>query len=45
MAKDELVGNMATEHVVDWCDRNDIYLDLDREALQEAMQIANRIFV
>jgi len=45
MAKDELVGNMATENVIDWCDRNDIYLHLDRAALQESMAIANRIFV
>lgn len=45
MAKDELVGNMATEHVIGWCDRNDIYLQLDREALQQAMMMANRIFI
>ncbi len=45
MAKDELVGNMATENVIAWCDRNDIYLHLDRAALQESMALANRIFV
>jgi hydroxymethylglutaryl-CoA lyase len=45
MAKNELVGNLATEDLVYWCDQNDIYLHLDREALEEAMGLAHRIFV
>jgi hydroxymethylglutaryl-CoA lyase len=45
MAKDELVGNIATEHVVRWCDQHDLYVHLDRSAFDEAMQIANRIFI
>ncbi len=45
MAKDELVGNIATENVIAWCDENDLYLNLDRVALSEAMNIANRIFI
>jgi hydroxymethylglutaryl-CoA lyase len=44
MAKDVLVGNVATENVIDWCDRNDIYLDISREALAEAMNMANSVF-
>jgi hydroxymethylglutaryl-CoA lyase len=45
MAKDVLVGNIATENIIKWCDQNDIYLQLDRDALEEAMSIANRIFI
>ena len=44
MTEDVLVGNLATENLVQWCDEHDIYLHLDREALQDAMEIANRIF-
>ncbi len=45
MAEDVLVGNIATENVLLWCDEHDIYPDINREALQEAMMIANRIFL
>lgn len=45
MAKDELVGNIATENVLGWCDKNDIYPDINRQAFDEALAIANRIFV
>jgi hydroxymethylglutaryl-CoA lyase len=45
MAKDELVGNMATENIVNWCHRKNIALQIDKEAFREAMQIASRIFV
>ncbi|MEO6833336.1 MAG: hydroxymethylglutaryl-CoA lyase, partial [Chitinophagaceae bacterium] len=45
MAEDELVGNMATENLVSWCDSHNIPLSLDREAFESAMQIANRIFL
>lgn len=45
MAKDELVGNMATENIVNWCESKNIALQIDREAFSEAMQIASRIFV
>ncbi|HTM66350.1 MAG TPA: hydroxymethylglutaryl-CoA lyase [Flavipsychrobacter sp.] len=45
MAKDELVGNMATENIVYWCESKNIALQLDRAAFSEAMQMASRIFV
>ncbi len=44
MAKDDLVGNIATENIVDWCERKKLPLQLDRLAFAEAWQIANRIF-
>ncbi len=45
MAEDELVGNIATEHILDWCDERGIAHDLNREAFGRAMTIANRVFV
>ena len=45
MAKDELVGNLATENIVSWCEQKNIALQIDKEAFAEALQIASRIFV
>lgn len=45
MAKDDLVGNIATENIVSWADNNNISLSLDREAFSDAWQMAARIFV
>lgn len=45
MAKDNLVGNIATEHIVYWCDKAGIDLNIDQEAFAEALQIAGRVFV
>lgn len=45
MAKDELVGNIATENVIDWCDRKGIALNIDREAFKDAMLMASQIFM
>lgn len=45
MAKDELVGNIATENMVSWCEQNGIPLSLNAAAFREAMTIADRIFV
>jgi hydroxymethylglutaryl-CoA lyase len=44
MAKDDLVGNIATENIVDWCERKQLPLQLDRVAFAEAWQMANKIF-
>lgn len=44
MAEDELVGNMATEHVVDWCNENGISLRLNKEAFTEAWLMAGTVF-
>jgi hydroxymethylglutaryl-CoA lyase len=45
MAEDELVGNIATENLLWWAGKNNIDLGLDRNAFNEAVQMAGRIFV
>lgn len=45
MAEDELVGNIATEHILQWADRSGITLRLNREAFNEALLMAGRIFI
>jgi len=45
MAEDELVGNIATENIIDWCDANNIPLQIDRHAFATAWQIAGEIFI
>jgi len=45
MAKDELVGNLATENLLDYCVRQHEALKLDLSALAAAQQIAERIFI
>lgn len=45
MANDDLVGNIATENIVSWCDRKDIPLNLNKEAFFTALQTAAEIFV
>lgn len=44
MAEDELVGNMATENIINWCEQYNIPLNINKEALSEAWQMAGRIF-
>lgn len=45
MANDELVGNMATEWMVDYFKEKDILPPLDENALHHCLQLANEIFV
>lgn len=45
MAKDELVGNIATENVVRWIDEHNINTKLDKEALDIAWRKATEIFL
>ena len=45
MAEDELVGNLATENILGWCDAKGIALNLDRPAFNHAMQLASGIFI
>ena len=45
MAEDELVGNIATENLVDWAERQQIPLQLDKEAFKAAWLKAAEIFV
>jgi len=44
MAEDDLVGNIATENIIGWCEQNNIALNLNKEAFAEAWEIAGRIF-
>jgi len=45
MAEDELVGNLATENIVQWADQQNLPLQLDRKELARAMVMASEIFV
>ncbi|NDC42153.1 MAG: hydroxymethylglutaryl-CoA lyase [Chitinophagia bacterium] len=45
MAEDKLVGNLATENIVYWCDEQQISLQLDREHFAAAMNMAANIFI
>lgn len=45
MAEDELVGNIATENIVDWCERKGITLNIDRAAFDKAWLMAAGIFI
>lgn len=45
MAEDELVGNIATENIVQWADKNNIVLPLNRQAFDEAWMMAAGIFM
>ncbi|SFF03536.1 hydroxymethylglutaryl-CoA lyase [Chitinophaga sp. CF118] len=44
MAKDELVGNLATENLLDFCVRQHEALKLDIGALKVAQEIAEKVF-
>ena len=45
MAEDELVGNMATENIVDWCREHSVALPLDMNTFGAAWQMAGAVFV
>ncbi|MCF8450182.1 MAG: hydroxymethylglutaryl-CoA lyase [Taibaiella sp.] len=45
MAEDELVGNMATEHIIDWCDTLNIPLQINRAAFDVAYNMAAGVFI
>ncbi len=45
MAKDELVGNIATEKLVGWCEKNGITTKINKEAFEEAWLMAANIFI
>lgn len=44
MAKDELVGNMPTEKIIDYLERQDLNLGIDQQALEESMRMAATVF-
>ena len=45
MADDDLVGNMATENITYWCEKNNIALDLNKDAFNKAMLLASGVFI
>jgi hydroxymethylglutaryl-CoA lyase len=45
MAEDELVGNVATENILQWCAEKNIDLGLNKDAFAEAMMMAGEVFV
>lgn len=44
MAKDDLVGNIATETILSFFDDEKVSLPLDRQRLQEALAYADKVF-
>lgn len=44
MAKDDLTGNMPTENIVDYFKRKRIDIDLNKEALADALKMTNSVF-
>jgi len=45
MANDDLVGNMNTEWMISYLEKNNIETGLDKEALAESLRIAGAIFI
>lgn len=45
MAEDELVGNIATENLLQWAKQKNIPLSLNEEAFAEAMKMAVEVFI
>ena len=45
MAKDELVGNMDSIHMIAYLQAHETMKQIDNEALEDALRIANEIFV
>ena len=45
MAEDVLVGNIATENILYWCQQNNIDLNINMEAFAKARKMASRIFI
>lgn len=44
MAKDDLTGNMPTEIMLHWFEKNNIVLPIDKNAFIEAMNESNKVF-
>ena len=45
MADDELVGNMNTEWMISYFEKNNIATGLNKEALAESLRIAEELFI
>lgn len=44
MAEDDLVGNIATENLLQWAQTNNIQLNINQDVLQDALRQAAQIF-
>jgi hydroxymethylglutaryl-CoA lyase len=44
MANDDLVGNIATERMIDFFENNNVNLNINKEKFKEAMKIASEVF-
>lgn len=45
MAQDELVGNMATEKMIDWFHASGIHTGVKEEQLMQSIHFANKVFI
>ncbi len=45
MANDELVGNMNTEFMIAYLEKEGWQLNLNKSALQQSLQMAGEIFI
>lgn len=45
MAEDELVGNIATEHLVHWCNEQEIPHSIIEKAFSESLMLASEVFI
>lgn len=45
MAEDDLVGNIATEKIIGWCEQNNIPLRLNKPAFEDSFLMAGRVFI
>lgn len=45
MANDDLVGNIATENIISWCENKSIPLNINKDEFMVALQMAAEIFV
>jgi hydroxymethylglutaryl-CoA lyase len=45
MAEDELVGNIATEKILNWCERKGLPLQLDIATFDAAFEMAGSVFI
>ncbi len=45
MADDELVGNMNTEWMIEYFDAHSMLPEINKEALEQSLQLANTIFI
>jgi hydroxymethylglutaryl-CoA lyase len=44
MAEDDLVGNIATENIIGWCERKNIPLKIDKQAFHNSLLMASEVF-